>query len=191
MTSIHKSFLVSLAAFLGISIIFQLISAALTGGFGTLASDPFLIVAWLFQGIVENLASAIGGILVAGFNLISGGDVLTALGNLLVIIGFLSAPVIATILAGIVAESKVDALGGWFLTIVICLIVWSIFYIVDLGSAALGYGNAAKNLASVYLGTEPEALTALWQIISVSIGSLITVFSYGFLALAAQREAFY
>lgn len=191
MTTIHKSFLVSLAAFLGINVIFQLIGAALTGGFETLGSDPFIIVAWLFQGIVENLASVIGGLLLAGFGLISGGDFITTMAQLLVILGFLLAPVIATILAGYVAESKTDALGGWFLTIVICLIVWTIFYVVDLGAAALGFGNAGKNLGSVYLNTDPTALTALWQIILVGIGSLVTVFSYGFLALAAQREAFY
>jgi hypothetical protein len=191
MTTIHKSFLVSLAAFLGINIIFQLIGAALTGGFETLGNDPFIIVAWLFQGIVENLASAIGGILLASFDLISGGDVGNAAGQLLLVIGFLLAPVIATILAGYVAESKVDALGGWFLTIVLCSIVWTIFYVVDLGGVALEFGNAGKNLGSVYLGIEPEALTALWQILLVGIGSLVTVFSYGFLALAAQREAFY
>lgn len=194
MTSIHKSFLVSLAAFVGISAVFQIIYLALTDSFSLITDDPLYVVVILFQGITKSVFLGIGGLFQSGLSILNtletGGDLVAALGGLVLNIGFVLAPVIAAIVAGLLAESKVDAFFGWLLTIIICWTVWTIFYAINLGAAASNYQSIAETIV-IYLILGFVTLDLLWAILIMLSASLITVFSYGVLALTAQRETFY
>lgn len=202
MTSVHKSFLVSLAAFLGVSIIFQVISDAIAGTLTDIGNDPFIIVVWLFQGIVYNLFRAISAFSTSIFGLIdglgAGSDLAPLLATLVGSIGIILAPIIAAILAGVLAESKMDAFGGWLLTLVVCWLVFSIFYILgdlgiiaDLGTAGTTYLGWAGSLHTSLVGISVSD-AALWYLVIIMLcGTLITTVSWGMLPLAARKETFY
>lgn len=202
MTSIHKSFLVSLAAFLGINIIFQVISSAVAGTLADIGDDPFIIVAWLFQGIIYNLFRAIGTFSTSIFSLIDGLGAGTSLepllANLVGSMGILLAPIIAAILAGVLAETKIDAFGGWLLTLIVCWLIFSIFYILgdleviaNLGTAGLTYLGGASTLHTSLVGISVSD-PALWYLVIIMLcGTLITTVSWGMLPLAARKETFY
>jgi hypothetical protein len=194
MTSIHKSFLVSLAAFLGISVVFQIINLALTDAISTLTDDPVYIVVMLFEGIVNSVFFGVAGVFQGAaqiFNALeAGGDLAGPLGTLCLNLGFVLAPLIAAVIAGLLAESKVDAFFGWLLTIIVCWLVWTIFYVVDVGVAATEYESTAQSLTLIFLGSL-TSVGLIWAILLMLSSSLITCFSYGVLSLAARKETFY
>lgn len=202
MTSIHKSFLVSLAAFLGISIIMQVISEAVAGTLMDIADDPFSVVAWLFQGILYNFFFATAGLSSSIFSLVdavgTGGDIMLGLSGMVSGLGFFLAPLIAAILAGVMADSKVDAFFGWLLTLIVSWLVWSIFFIigdlelVDVGSAYSVYYSNASIYGSFFLGSFTLTDPAFWifMILMLCV-TLVTSVSWGVFPLTMQKETFY
>lgn len=186
MTTIHKSFLVSLAAFVGISAVFQVINAALSNTLSAVASDPFIIVAWLFQGVAYNIVSSVTSLGASISGLIAGAPV--ALPSFIFALGIFLAPLAGAILAGFVAESKIDAFGGWILALVVCWLVYSIFFIVGTVTSSF---QSFVNTASSLIGIVPSAYP-LWYALPITAGwTVLTAVSWGMIPLAAQRETFY
>ena len=111
MGSIHKSYLISLASYLGINITFGLIYIALTGGFTGL--DPLSILGLLVLSAFYLPSYLITGIMGSGGNI----------GIILLAVGVISASVVAAVLSGYFGESKGAAFGGWALTAITAYII--------------------------------------------------------------------
>ncbi len=201
MASILKSFLVSLAAFIGISAVFGILQMVLEGTIADIASDPFSIIVLLFHAITKSLFIAVYTLSQSVIGLVeiltSAGDIVAGFSSLLGALGIFLAPLVAAFLAGKLAESKGAAIGGFILALVVSWLVWSIFYILgdlgilSVGSAATSYSSEALYLNIFLTGSYVSSVDFWYAMIIMIAGTLITAFSWGFLALAAQKESFY
>jgi hypothetical protein len=64
------------------------------------------------------------------------GPDLVELGDLVLLIGYIVAPLVASILAGIFAENKIEALLGWFLVTMVSAVFvlsWRVYVLSDMG----------------------------------------------------------
>ncbi len=190
MKLILKSFLFSLAALIGINVIFRLIGFAIAGSFQYLLGDPFYIVVIMFEGILRNIYISIQWILQTTYDLLgavaAGEDVFNNIAELYIGFGYLLAPIIAGILAGNFSETKLEALGGYLLAFIVCWLAWTIFYVlsifgVPVGTAGAEYRESALLLIQTSVGP-------IWTIILVLIASLITPASLAIFPLVFKKE---
>ncbi|TXT67089.1 MAG: membrane protein of unknown function [Promethearchaeota archaeon] len=118
-TSIYKSYLISLAAYFGINITVGLIYTVLTNGFGEISGIS--VLALLVLSIFYLPSYLLTGLMGSGGNV----------AIILLAIGAIVASVIAAILSGYFGESKGLAFGGWALTILTAFILAIIVALVD------------------------------------------------------------
>jgi hypothetical protein len=142
MPSLHKSYLISLAAFLGINITFGLIYIALTNGWGNLMGDPMGILVYLLQSVFFFPGYLIGNFGGSGFNLAKS----------IFLIGSIIALVVSAVLSGYFGESKGAAFGGFALTLITA---WAVLIILSLFSFP-----SVENL----FGSISESFNRLFQI---------------------------
>jgi hypothetical protein len=151
MATIHKSYLISLCAFLGINITFGLIYTALSGGFTSF--NPLSILGLLVQAIFflpTYLVSSIIG---------SGGD----LGLILLAIGSIAACVVSAVLSGYFGESKGAAFGGWGLTIVTAFIMGLILCFIE-PSLVQSLSGGTTEVLTYTFGTYQEEIPTVMEI---------------------------
>ncbi len=149
MASIHKSYLISLAAFFGINITFGLIYTTLTYGFEEF--NPLSIIGLLVQSIFFLPSYLITNIIGSGGNL----------GLILLAIGAIVACVIAAVLSGYFGESKGACFGGWGLTVLTAYIMVLILAFIALPivqSLSGGTSNIFMSIIGTYEEKGPSTL---------------------------------
>ncbi|KKM70986.1 hypothetical protein LCGC14_1435170 [marine sediment metagenome] len=170
-----KAFLLSLVAFVGLNFIFSILYFVIFAGFDTLMTEiqnaPLMIIYYLFGSITSvpstNMEMAIVQPLIYSnmTPLIKG-------------LGYLLAPIIAGILAGKFAESKLQGLLGWLLTAVVSTvaIIVGVFFspTIEL-TLTLAYGWVGFNVILIYL----------------LISCIVNIIGYGFFALLASKTEYY
>lgn len=168
-----KTFLLSLAAYVGINFLFLIISSLIGDTldilFGVLETAPLMILYYLFGPITILPSNSIAAIV--NFDpfvlsiLISG-------------IGYLIAPLIAAILSGRFGESKVEAFGGWLLTAAISagMIILALFL----------SGTVETILSLLYLTSSQITI-----LIYVLISFFINFVGFGFFALLVCKTEYY
>ena len=135
--SFAKSFGLSLVIFIGLNVVFFFIGATLIDGrldlfFNNLDAELSVILEPLFGPIYAGMGpeSILGTVLTVS-------DL--ELGDIVLLIGYVVAPLIAAILAGRFAENKIEALLGWFLATMVSAVIvlsWRIFVLSDMGQPA-------------------------------------------------------
>lgn len=188
-----KSFLFSLAALVGINVIFRLIGFAISNSFAYFVEDPFYIVLILFEGIGNNLYLIVQDLIQIiydlGVAIDTGGYVFDEVALLYIIIGYLLAPIIAGIFAGYFSETKFEALGGLFLAFLVCWLAWTIFYAVSLFGINLGTLASEYETVANYLA--PTTSESVWAIFFAFIVMIVTVLTFAFVPLVIKKEYAY
>jgi len=181
-----KAFLLSLAAFVGLNLIFIILNYAFIGFnefIDVISRAPLMILYFLFGSITVtpfiSLNRAIPGDLLE--------TSLSIQTNIILGFGFIIAPLLAAILAGRFGESKIQSFGGWALT----AIIGTILTIVG-GSLSetfrttlaesYGWSSSVQELSSDLL---------IRIIILISLSGLISIIFNGFFALLLTREEYY
>ncbi|KKM77822.1 hypothetical protein LCGC14_1366140 [marine sediment metagenome] len=130
--SFAKAFGLSFVAFIGLNAVFFLIGYGIQGSldlfFESLADTPSNISALLFGPLTGNFPSAIITTIVIWI-----GGLPVEIGFVILIVGYIIAPLIAAILSGKFGETKIQSFGGWFLTAIISTIVILVLGIVFAG----------------------------------------------------------
>ncbi len=151
--SFAKSFGLSLVVFIGLNVVFFFIGYALIDGgldafFNTLETDLSVILEPLFGPLFGPI---IAGILYADplipdqgmgpesilYVVLEVSDL--ELGFIVLLIGYVAAPLVAAILAGRFAENKIEALLGWFLATMVSVVIvlsWRVYVLSDAGDPA-------------------------------------------------------
>ncbi len=173
-----KSFLLSLVAFIGLNFVFTILYYLLGAGFNALINEiqtaPLMIIYYLFGSIASVPSNILNWVIVDPlFNppLI--------MSNLLMGIGFLIAPLIAAILAGKFAESKLQGFAGWLLTVVI--------------------STGAIIIGAILSPTFQTILTTLYPtwssfnliLIYLVVSCIVNIVFYGFFALLVSKSEYY
>ncbi|MFX1366658.1 MAG: hypothetical protein ACFFCE_02255 [Promethearchaeota archaeon] len=171
-----KAFLLSLTAFVGLNFIFTIINYAIGDGFDVLFSTienyPLMILYYLFGSIIST-PSMILILTIAEPILIS-----FELSSFLLGIGFLTALLIAAILAGRFGESKGQCIGGWVLTSVISVTL------VIIGASISA--TLESTISDLYDWSSFDILL-IYSIISC----LVNIIFYGFFALLISKIEYY
>lgn len=130
--SFVKAFLISLAVFIGLNVIFfiigNLVNGTLVGFFAILVTNPENIIIMLFGPIFsqmgpEGVLSAIYGAIVT--------ETVPLLGSIIYLTGYIVAPLIAAFLSGRFGENKKESFGGWFTSAIISAIVVLLVVIIS------------------------------------------------------------
>lgn len=171
-----KAFGFSLIAFVGINFLFVIITNTITGDLNTLFSDittnPLVLFFVFFGPIVFFPGEIVQSLFVS---IASGPYDATFIGSLIALIGYIVAPLIASIIAGKTGEEKAGSLGGWFLTAIIS----------GLAIGILVFFNDPALLA--YYGL---ALTIDTFILSLLSGAINGIFYGSFALLFASIEPY-
>ncbi|MFX1455324.1 MAG: hypothetical protein ACFFDB_08090 [Promethearchaeota archaeon] len=180
-----KTFVLSLVAFVGLNFIFSILYLALGPGFGLLLdrfnpSSPDyapLMLLYYFFGSVAALPSVIlNWVLI--LPILPPNDI-----SLLVIgLGFLIAPLIAAILAGKFAESKLQGFAGWSLTVILSTVAVLI---------GLFLSPAVENTITLLYPQPVLPLSFEAVLIYVVISCVINIVFYGFFALLVSKTEYY
>jgi len=171
-----KSFLLSLAAYIGLNFIFTILYFALDAGFDTLMDDiqnaPLMIIYYLFGSVTSvpsnNLDWAIVQPLYNEDNTF-----------LILSLGYLAAPIIAAILAGKFAESKFQGLAGWLLTVIVSTVAMVIGVFLS-PTLELEFSNSFYNWSGVEL-----------ILIYLVISCVVNIVFYSFFALLISKTEYY
>ncbi|MFX1321868.1 MAG: hypothetical protein ACFFAQ_09500 [Promethearchaeota archaeon] len=151
--SFAKSFGLSLVIFIGLNVMFFFIGYTLIDGgldafFTALETDLSVILeplfGPLFGPIIAGILYADPAIPTTGMGPESILNVALAasdleLGFIILLIGYVAAPLVAAILAGRFAENKIEALLGWFLAIMVSVVIllsWRGYALSDAGNPA-------------------------------------------------------
>lgn len=182
-----KTFALSLVAFIGLNFIFSILYLALGPGFDELLNRfdpdspdyaPLMIIYYLFGSIVSapyiNLNWAITQPL---FNDMTD--------FLILGLGFIAAPLIAGILAGKFAESKLQGFAGWLLTSVVSTV--AVIIGVFLSPT---FETELTTTYGSYLSIIPPIDFEVLMI-SIIISCVINVVFYGFFALLVAKTEYY
>ncbi len=151
--SFAKSLGLSLVIFIGLNVIFFFIGATLIDGgldlfFTNLEAELSVILEPLFGPIYTGMGpeSILGTTLTVSD--LEGGDIV-------LMIGYVVAPLVAAIMAGRFAENKIEALLGWFLATMISAIIvlsWRVYVLSDMGQPAdviVDYAIFTAGLAAI------------------------------------------
>jgi hypothetical protein len=176
-----KTFSLSLVAFIGLNFIFSIIYLALGPGFDELLNRfnpsspqyaPLMIIYYLFGSIASipsiNLNWAIVLPLFPP----------NVMDFLITGLGFLVAPLIASILAGKFAESKLQGFAGWLLTVVISATA------VIIG--AFLSPTFSTTLTNLYGWVGFEMI-----LVFMAISCIVNIIFYGFFALLVSKTEYY
>ena len=170
-----KAFLLSLVAFVGLNFIFSILYFVIFAGFDTLMTEiqnaPLMIIYYLFGSITSVPSTNMEMAIVEPIIYSNMTPLITGLGNLL-------APIIAGILAGKFAESKLQGCLGWLLTAVVStvgIIIGVLLSPALKGVIALTYGSIEFNVILNYL----------------LISCVVNIIGYGFFALLASKTDYY
>lgn len=168
--SFIKTFGISLAAFIGLNVVFFLIGHLLAGDLGlyfqSIAASPENILDMIL-GPIPGLWFPSSLISFVGFWIL--GMPLEA-AEIILFIGIIVAPLVAAILSGRFGETKIEAFGGWFTTVMISALVVMIWGLVDAIIASASF-SAIVNLI----------------LFTVGIG-LTYGFGYGCISLLVSRK---
>lgn len=171
-----KSFLLSLVAFVGLNFIFTILYYLLGAGFDALINEiqtaPLMIINYLFGSIASVPSNILNWVIVDPlFN--------TTMTYLILGLGFLVAPLIAAVLAGIFAESKLQGFSGWLLTVVISTVA------VIIGAYLSPMFQT--NLTTLYTTWTSFELILIYLVISC----VVNIIFYGFFALLVSKTEYY
>jgi len=163
MASIHKSYLISLAAFFGINITFGLIYITLTRGFE--GFNPLSILGLLVLSIFYLPSYLISAIIGSGGNL----------ALILLAIGAIAAPVVAAVLSGYFGESKGACFGGWGLTVITSYVIVIILTFVAFPIVLSLFGDISSIFSQISATFQEEPPTTLEiYIVLDTIGATIS-----------------
>ena len=178
-----KAFLLSLVAFVGLNFIFSILYFVIVVDFDTLMtqiqSAPLTIIYYLFGSITGVPSTNMDWAIVQPlFN--DNTDLL------LIGLGYLVAPIIAGILAGRFAESKLQGFLGWLLTAVISTvaIIIGVFLSPTLETALGGIPALEGIPAYGWIGFD---VILIYLLISL----IVNIIGYGFFALLASKTEYY
>ncbi|MHA2400429.1 MAG: hypothetical protein ACXADU_16265 [Promethearchaeota archaeon] len=183
---IGKSFLLSLVAFVGLNFIFSLLYFLIDLGppgpvfddlMVTIQNTPLMIFFYLFGSITSIPSQNIDMVIVQ--------PLLppTELNFLIMGLGFIIAPLIASILAGKFAESKTQGFAGWLLTVIVSAgTTIAIVFIEDI----LGFTRFHTELLTLYGWVGTDLI-----LIFVLISAVINIIFYGFFALLTSKTEYY
>lgn len=185
-----KSFLLSLIAFVGLNFVFTLLNVVITGGFDTLMTTiqnaPLMIIYYLFGSVssvpLTNMDWAIAQPL---FN--------NDMNFLILGIGFIVAPLIAAILAGKFAESKLQGFSGWLLTVVVSTVVVAIGVFLSPSFQATLKSSTYLEFFTTYFPALLLPGSGGFEMILVFllIACVINIIFYGFFALIVSKTEYY
>ena len=168
-----KAFGFSLLAYIGLNFLFLIIAFTISGElnliFQEISNQP-LILFVLFLGPIYFFP----GLNILG---IYSSIALGATPDILILaIGSVVSPFVASIIAGKMGENKVGSFGGWFLTSILCSIILGIFAFVE-------------PLVLIYYGIPFVDPTSTF-IVSIMSGAVSGVF-YGAFALLFTKTEYY
>jgi len=170
-----KAFLLSLVAFVGLNFIFTILNFVIFTGFDTLMTQiqnaPLMIIYYLFGSIASVPSTNMEMAIVAPL-------IYSNIDPLLTGLGYLLAPIIAGILAGRFAESKLQGFMGWLLTAVISTVAMIIGVFLSL--------TLETTLTSTYGWIGFDVI-----LIYLLISCLVNIIGYGFFALLASKTEYY
>lgn len=130
--SFAKAFGFSLIAFIGLNVVFFLIGYGIMGTldsfFDSLASTPLNIIPLIFGP----LASLQYPFMIINQIIMWVGGMTIETGSVILLIGFVLAPLIAAILSGRFGDNKIQSFGGWFLTAMVTSLVILIWAVIDI-----------------------------------------------------------
>ena len=181
-----KSFSLSLVALVGLNFIFTLLyflidlgqpDAGLDSLISSIQNTPLTIVFYLFGSVTSLPSANLNGVII---------QPLFPPNNLIFLvrgIGFLLAPLIASILAGKFAESKLQAFAGWLLTMIVSTVA---IIIVVFAEILLNFTSFQAALLVLY-GWSGFGMI----IISLVIACIINIIFFGFFALLASKTEYY
>ncbi len=170
-----KAFLLSIVAFVGLNFVFTIIYYAIEGFdvlFFNIQTYPLMILYYLFGSIISTPFKILDWTIAQPF---LGSFDLTVL---ILGLGYLTALIIAAILAGRFGESKIQCFGGWLLTAAIST--------VSVIIAAFLSNFTQSTLLTMYGWTTFNEL-----LIFVIISCIINVVFYGFFALLFSKIEYY
>ena len=183
-----KTFSLSLVAFIGLNFVFSILYFALGPGFDTLFDRfdpdsgeyaPLMIIYYLFGSIVSapyiNMNWAITQPLFNEF-----------MDFLVLGLGFIAAPLIAAILAGKFAESKLQGFAGWLLTAIVstAAVIIGVFL-------SPTFETELTTIYGPYLSIIPIPTGYEIILISIIISCLINIIFYGFFTLLIAKTEYY
>ncbi|MFW9865692.1 MAG: hypothetical protein ACFFEN_06285 [Candidatus Thorarchaeota archaeon] len=171
-----KSFLLSLVAFVGLNFIFTIIYYLVVGFdnlITTIQSAPLMILYYLFGAVVSTPLMLLEGTIIQPLFF---GD----LSFLVIGLGFLVSSLVAALLAGKFAESKLQGFGGWGLTVIVSTIAIFIGTIPGLSDTLVATVNS-------YYGSTGFEMTLLYLVLS----GLINIIFYGFFSLLVSKTEYY
>ena len=167
-----KAFGFSLLAYIGLNFLFLIIAFTISGElnliFQEISNQP-LILFVLFLGPIYFFP----GLNILGIYL---SIEIGAAPGIILAIGSVVSPFIASIIAGKMGENKVGSFGGWFLTSILCSIILGIFAFVE-------------PLVLIYYGIPFVDPTSTF-IVSIMSGAVSGVF-YGAFALLFTKTEYY
>ncbi|MBY8985877.1 MAG: hypothetical protein KGD65_12460 [Candidatus Lokiarchaeota archaeon] len=176
-----KTFSLSLVAFIALNFIFSILYLALGPGFDELLNRfnpsspqyaPLMIIYYLFGAIASVPSILLNWVIILPIfppNILD---------FLIIGLGFLIAPLIAAILAGKFAESKLQGFAGWVLTAVISTIALVICIILS--------PTFEATMTSTYGWSGFELI-----LISLAISCVVNIIFYGFFALLVSKTEYY
>jgi len=176
-----KTFSLSLVAFIGLNFIVSLLYLALGPGFDELLNRfnpnspdyaPLMTIYYLFGSIASVPSDILNWVIVDPlFN--------SNMTHLVLGIGFLVAPLIAAILAGKFAESKLQGSSGWLLTVIISTVAMIIGMFLS--------PKFQTYLTNLYPTWSSFELILIYLVIS----SVVNIIFYGFFALLVSKTEYY
>ena len=170
-----KSFLLSLVAFVGLNFVFLLLNVLIMGGFDALMATiqyaPLMIIYYLFGSVGSVPSINMDWAIVQPLFFSDTTLLLTG-------IGYLLTPIIAAILAGKFAESKLQGVAGWLLTVTISTV--AVIIGVFLSPTVEGI------LTALYGWTGFEVI-----LIYLVISCVVNIIFYGFFALLVSKTEYY
>ena len=183
---VGKSFLLSLVAFVGLNFIFVILYFLIDlgqpdAGFDNLMdaiqNTPLMIGFYLFGPITSTPSLNLNQAIIQP--LFPPGEIMYLIRGL----GFMIAPLIAAILAGRFAESKLQGFAGWLLTVVVSAATTiAIVFVED----SLGFSSFQGTLLTLYGWVGFEEI-----LVYVLISAVINIIFYGFFALLASKTEYY
>jgi hypothetical protein len=160
-----KTFVLSLVTFLGLNFVFVIIIAALSGSIGTFFPDLLNPLSNLGSALFGPIGILPGAVAVSIPIAFAPFDLVILLG----LIFFIVAPLLASIIAGRLGESRGECFGAWFLVAMVSMGVY---------------------LTLILVAGVPPAILIYTIVITIIFG-LINGFFYGCFALLFAKSEFY
>ena len=184
--SFGKSFSLSLVALVGLNFIFTLLyflidlgqpGAGLDTLIDSIQNTPLTIVFYLFGSVTSIPSANLNGVIIQP--LFPPNDLTFLVRGL----GFLIAPLIASILAGKFAESKLQGFAGWLLTMIVSTLAIIIVVFVEI---LLDFTSFQTALDYLYGWSDFGMI-----LISLLIACIINIIFFGFFALLVSKTEYY